>query len=80
MNNFTILQFLAPFRQTAHLCHMTYLPPFVVHGTHLLSDEETHQAAMDYRKILISLRDEIFSDEDIWNCVYMNDLLELSKK
>jgi glutathione-regulated potassium-efflux system ancillary protein KefG len=80
MNNLTIPQFLAPFRQTAHLCNMIYLPPFVVHGTHLLSEEEIHQAAKDYRRILISLRDQIFSDEEIWNCTYMNDLLELSTK
>jgi glutathione-regulated potassium-efflux system ancillary protein KefG len=80
MNNFTIPQFLAPFRQTARLCNMIYMPPFVVHGTHLLSEEEIHNAAMDYRRILISLRDQIFSDEEIWSCTYMNDLLELSQK
>jgi glutathione-regulated potassium-efflux system ancillary protein KefG len=52
MNNFTIPQFLAPFWQTARLCNMIYLPPFVVHGTHLLSEEEIQKAAQDYRKIL----------------------------
>jgi glutathione-regulated potassium-efflux system ancillary protein KefG len=80
MNNFTIPQFLVPFRQTTRLCNMIYLPPFVVHGTHLLEDEEIHKAAMDYRKILISLRDGIFSDDEIGNCTYLNDLLEFSKK
>lgn len=80
MNNFTIPQFLAPFQQTARLCNMVYLPPFVVHGTHLLSEEEILTAATDYRKILISLRDQIFSEEEIWRCPYLNDLLELSKK
>jgi glutathione-regulated potassium-efflux system ancillary protein KefG len=80
MNNFTIPQFLAPFRQTARLCHMIYLPPFVIHGTHLLEEEEIQTAAMDYRKILLSLRDGIFSDDDIYNCHYLNDLLELSEK
>lgn len=80
MNNFTIQQFLAPFRQTARLCNMIYMPPFVVHGTHLLSEEEIQKAAIDYRKIMISLRDQIFSDDEIWNCNYMNDLLELTQK
>jgi glutathione-regulated potassium-efflux system ancillary protein KefG len=80
MNNFTIPQFLAPFRQTARLCNMIYMPPFVVHGTHLLSEEEIHIAALEYRKILISLRDQIFSDEEIWSCNYLNDLLELTQK
>ena len=80
MNNFTIPQFLAPFRQTARLCNMVYMPPFVTHGTHLLSEDEIHAAALDYRKILISLRDQIFSDEEIWGCNYLNDLLELTQK
>ena len=59
---------------------MVYMPPFVVHGTHLLTDDEIHAAALDYKKILISLRDQIFSDEEIWSCNYLNDLLELTQK
>jgi glutathione-regulated potassium-efflux system ancillary protein KefG len=39
-NRFTIRQFLAPFEQTARLCKMHYLPPFVCHGSHRLSDGE----------------------------------------
>ena len=39
-NHFTIRQLLAPFEQTANLCSLTYLPPFVVHGTHLLKNDE----------------------------------------
>jgi len=80
MNNFTIPQFLAPFRQTARLCNMIYMPPFVVHGTHMLTEEDINKAALDYRKIMISLRDQIFSDDEIWSCTYMNDLLELTQK
>jgi glutathione-regulated potassium-efflux system ancillary protein KefG len=80
LNNYTIPQFLAPFEQTARLCNMNYLPPFVVHGTHLLSEEDINNAALDYRKILISLRDKIFTDDEIWSCTYMNDLLEFIKK
>lgn len=80
LNHFTVLQFLAPFRQTARLCNMIYLPPFVVHGTHLLSEAEINLAAMEYRKVLISLRDRIFSDDEVWNAAYLNDLLELTQK
>ena len=35
-NRFTMRQLLAPFDQTAVLCRMAYLAPFVVHGTHTL--------------------------------------------
>lgn len=32
-NRFTVRQLLAPFDQTAHLCGMRYLAPFVLHGS-----------------------------------------------
>lgn len=79
-NEFSIPQFLTPFNRTARLCGMDYLPPFVVHGTHLLSDEEMDSAARNYRSLLISLRDEIFSMDEIMECYYLNDLLEKSAK
>ena len=31
-NNFTLRQMMAPLEQTANLCGMTYLPPFVLHS------------------------------------------------
>ena len=78
-SSYTINQFLAPFRQTAKLCNMDYYPPFAVHGTHLLNEEEIDASAEDYRKILHSLRDVLFSPEDIMACEYMNELLTTNK-
>lgn len=74
----TIQQFLAPFNQTARLCNMEYLPPFVVHGSHLLEEKGIGRAAEDYRKALVSLRDEIYDLEEIMKFGYMNDLLAVS--
>jgi glutathione-regulated potassium-efflux system ancillary protein KefG len=79
-NKYTINQFMVPFRQTAVLCNMTYLPPFVVHGTHLLTEREISGYARDYRTILISLRDGIFSFDDLSKLIYMNDILEFNEK
>ena len=39
-DRFTMRQFLLPFEQTAVLCGMHYLPPFVLRGTHHLTPEE----------------------------------------
>jgi len=75
-NNFSIDQFLAPFKQTVQLCHMEYLPPFVIHGTHLLSDEEITAQAENYKNILVSLRDGLFNFDDMHSYGYMNDLLK----
>lgn len=57
-NYFTIRELLAPFEQTARLCGMEYLPPFVIQGSHQL--QETHQIlphAQAYRRALLALRD-----------------------
>jgi len=57
-NYFTIPELLAPFEQTARLCGMEYLPPFVVHGTVRVEDAaEIRRHAEDYRRCLTGLRD-----------------------
>jgi len=56
-NRFTMRQLLAPIEQTARLCGMEYLPPFVVHGTHALTREGIDREAADYRRLLEGLRD-----------------------
>ncbi len=56
-NRFSMRQLLAPIEQTARLCGMTYLPPFVVHGTHALTRDGIDREAADYRRLLEALRD-----------------------
>jgi glutathione-regulated potassium-efflux system ancillary protein KefG len=56
-NRFTIRELLAPLEQTARLCGMDFLPPFVVHGTHRLTTNDIAQAAGDYRVVVEALRD-----------------------
>jgi glutathione-regulated potassium-efflux system ancillary protein KefG len=62
-NRFTIREFLAPIEQTARLCGMDYLPPFVVHGTHRMTNEEISSAAADYQALVEALRDDRFDFE-----------------
>jgi glutathione-regulated potassium-efflux system ancillary protein KefG len=57
-NRFTIRQLLAPIEQTAHLCGMDFLPPFVVHGTHGMTPDQIREHARDYRKTIEALRDD----------------------
>ncbi len=56
-NRFTIRQLLVPIEQTARLCGMDYLPPFVVHGTHRMTAEQIQDNARDYRRVIEALRD-----------------------
>lgn len=54
-NHYTIAQLLAPFEQTARLCGLTWLPPFVVHGTIRLTPEQIAQHATGYAAFLAAL-------------------------
>lgn len=53
----TINDFLRPVEQTAYVCGMEYLPPFVVHGTHTIKPEEIAREGEKYRTLLVALRD-----------------------
>ena len=75
LRRFSIRQLLAPFEQTVNLCNMNYLPPFVVHGTHLLDHQGITNAGKEYRKVIQSLRDDIFNEEELYSNEYLNDLI-----
>ena len=53
----TMVEFLAPIRQSAHVCGMDFLPPFVVHGTRNITQQEIINHGEDYQKMIVSLRD-----------------------
>lgn len=62
-NNFTISELLRPFQQTANLCGMVWLSPFVVHsvlpdgiaGFKNISEDELKGKAEEYRALLASM-------------------------
>lgn len=45
-NRFTMEQLLTPFEQTAHLCQMQYLTPFIIHGARKLFDDKPRLAGV----------------------------------
>ncbi len=75
-NHFTINQFLAPFNQAANLCGMTYLPPFVVHGSHTISDEEIDKFTQVYHDLIVLLRDEKINFSELLSKEYSNNLFD----
>jgi glutathione-regulated potassium-efflux system ancillary protein KefG len=54
-NRFTVRQLLAPVEQTAQLCGMRFLPPFVVFGTLGLTPEDIAQRSRSYRSLIEAL-------------------------
>jgi glutathione-regulated potassium-efflux system ancillary protein KefG len=70
-NRFTMRQLLAPLEQTARLCGMRFLPPFVVHDTHRIDDDGVAHRARLYRDVLEALRDGRVREEDLGACAYL---------
>ena len=75
-NHFTINQFLAPFNQASNLCGMTYLPPFVVHGSHTISDEDIDNFTQMYHDLIVLLRDEKVDFSELLSKEYSNNLFD----
>lgn len=58
-NRFTVRELLAPWEQTANLCEMRFLAPYVVHAALRVSCDEDLRLAHDgYRRLIEGLRDE----------------------
>lgn len=74
-NQFTINEFLAPFNQSATLCRMKYLPPFVVHGSHTTTGKDLKTHVNDYKKLIIALRDEKFDTKKLMKTEYINPII-----
>ena len=74
-NRFTIREFLTPFDQTATLCKMVYLPPFVVQGTHLLTVEALLNHVALYHNLLEKLTAGDFDIESMKKVEFLNDWL-----
>ncbi len=74
-NHFTIPELLQPFEQTAWLCKMRYLPPFVVHGVQKLSADEIDRYAHAYQDVIAKLCDDRLTPEQWQGKVYLNELV-----
>jgi len=74
-NHFTINEFLAPFKQSANLCRMKYLPPFVIHGSHTLSEKDLEEHSKFYKRLIVSLRDEKLKESAFGSVKYINSLI-----
>jgi glutathione-regulated potassium-efflux system ancillary protein KefG len=73
-NRFTIQEFLRPFDQTATLCKMHYLPPFVVQATHKLTSETLAEKSVHFRDLIMGLLEDKFSLEQLRTLNFLNDL------
>ncbi len=72
-NLFTIGELLSPYRATANLCRMQWLPPFAVLGIHRgLAEELIRSHALDYRRTITAFRDETVDIPALAGLPYLN--------
>ncbi|WP_075590767.1 NAD(P)H-dependent oxidoreductase [Labilibacter marinus] len=71
----TLHQLLSPLKQTAKLCKMKPLPPFVVHGTHAIELTEVKKEKVNLLKLLYELTNDNFSFEEAEKYEYLNDYI-----
>ena len=72
-DRFTIPDLLQPFNQTAKVCHMDYLPPFVIPGTHNMTDEDYEAYGVVYGNLLDYLISHDVTAESVTKYHYLND-------
>ena len=60
-NRFSVEDLLHPFNQTAHLCGMAYLKPFLVYEGRRISDDELEGHTSRYRDLLTDIVDGTFN-------------------
>lgn len=56
----TMAEFLYPLERTHKLCKMNYLPPFIVHGTHLMEEADVAAHKKDYNTMLAAIAEDRF--------------------
>ena len=77
-NKYPVHEYLKPFEQTANLCAMTYWPPFWVPGVHRMEISQIEQYSMQYRELIIGLRDEQIPEEEILKLPFFNHLFPVN--
>jgi glutathione-regulated potassium-efflux system ancillary protein KefG len=79
-NHYTVRQLLSPFEQTANLCKMTFLPPYVVHGTLSITEEEVRNHQEIYYQLLNLLAEDQIDIEKSRKLNYLNDFVRQTKE
>ncbi len=77
LQNHTVNEFLIPFKQMALRCNMITLPPLVIHGTHLITQERLDHFRQQYHAILDKIIEGNLNTVKICRLEYLNDILKM---
>ncbi|MEM1029822.1 MAG: NAD(P)H-dependent oxidoreductase [Myxococcota bacterium] len=78
-NRFTIGELTRPWAQTAALCGMRYLPPFVAFGTHRMSADDIAGHGRAFARLLRTLRRRDLDLEAAEASEHLNDRLDAER-
>jgi len=76
INKHTIREFLIPIEQTAKLCGMVYLPPYLIQGTHKFTKREIEIYSDTYMQLLKDLSTDKFNTDELIRFETLNDYLQ----
>ena len=72
-DRYMIPKLMEPFNQTAKVCNMNYLPPFVVHGTHNMSEADYERYGLVYGYLLDYLENNELDINEVSQFHYFNE-------
>lgn len=72
-NQHRIIRLLEPFKQSALICNMCYLPPFVIHGTYKMTKNDYLKNGLIYGQLLDYLEKYNLETNEIVHYEYLND-------
>ncbi|MES2545909.1 MAG: NAD(P)H-dependent oxidoreductase [Bacteroidota bacterium] len=72
-DRYSIPDLLQPFNQTAKICNMNYLPPFVVHGTHNMTEDDYQKNGKIYGYLLDYIKGKEIDINEIQQYHYLNE-------
>lgn len=78
-DRFTIYELLDPFNQTAQVCQMHYLPPYVIHGTFKMNTSDYKTAGKEYGELISYLLKTELSSLEFKGFNYLNDWFSKKK-
>jgi len=78
-DKFQISNLLEPFNQTAKVCNMEYLPPFVVHGTYKMSKQDCDKNGIIYGNLLNYLEKNNLEIAEVLQYEYLNDWFSIKQ-
>ena len=74
--NRTVREYLYPYEQMSKRCGMIALPPFVIHGTHIVEDDRLEAARNSYHALLKLIVNDKLDLNKVMKMEYINTILE----